>query len=426
MWMNDFDNYLTEEKKRLDQLKAPDELETRLRNALDTTPYKRKKTIWKLAVVALFFMMVVSYHYNGLSFYSKKLLGFDEVITGTLKELNDDGMGQIVEKKTTLADGTEFIINGIMTDANQLILYFTLTNPDGLTEPYDTIHLSRITGFLTNSPVIGGTFLTNDAGTELKGSMFFEPVSPFSKELTVHFRQQTSGGQMTEETVSFKYDPNQAMQTEIKQSIKKTANVDQGTVSFDSITATPTLTVIEGALKVENFDRVHFALGGIELIANEKPIDLMGGGVKSSLFRGQKFGIRFDALPKPLHSLKIVIKDFVGYQTLERKIPLTSDKSIQLNGKELWIKDVSTTSQGIEITIATEDDVMLDGVSIETQNEQTPLKTTINQTVTPGKDGQMLKERTLLFDSELEPEFLLLEGMHYMKPYHTVIEIPVD
>ena len=59
-----------------------------------------------------------------------------------------------------------------------------------------------------------------------------------------------------------------------------------------------------------------------------------------------------------------------------------------LHGKELWVKDVSMTSHGVEITIATDDDVMLDGVSIETQKELTPLKTTVNQIYADQEDGR--------------------------------------
>lgn len=36
-----------------------------------------------------------------------------------------------------------------------------------------------------------------------------------------------------------------------------------------------------------------------------------------------------------------------------------------------------------------------------------------------------MKERTLLFDTQTEPESLLIEGMHYLKAYNKVIEIPV-
>ncbi|WP_340004002.1 hypothetical protein MHH52_18850 [Paenibacillus sp. FSL K6-0276] len=126
--------------------------------------------------------------------------------------------------------------------------------------------------------------------------------------------------------------------------------------------------------------------------------------------------------------MQIVVKEFAGYQKLDEKYPLTSlsDKAFMLSDKELWLKDVSKTSQGIEITIATDDDVMLDGVSIETNNESTPLKTTINRKEVKQVDGKLMKERTLLFDTQTEPESLHIEGMHYMKAYNKVIEIPVD
>ncbi len=429
--MNNVEKRLAEAKKHIDSITAPEELEMRLRSALNTTTPKNTKRIapiWKVAAVALFFMVIVGYHYNAFAFYGKKLLGFDEVINGTLKELNDEGMGQIVEKKTELIDGTDLIINGMMTDANQSIVYYTLTNPNGIDDrKSDFFRPAKVTGFLTNSAVVSGTSLMNEDHTEIKGTMSFEPVSPFSKKLTFHFWQHLQNNQMTERSISFPYNPNKAMQTEIKQSIKKTLKVDKGTITFNSITATPTLTVIEGSLNVENFDRVDFALDGIELIANGSPIEVLGGGSQSS-FNGIKFDIRYDSLPKELYSLELVMKEFVGYQMVKEKISLASmdDEPITLDGKELLVKDVSTTSEGVEITIATDDDVMLDGVSIETKKELTSLKTTVNQIKAKQKNGRVMKERTLLFDTTVEPEYLLIEGIHYMKPYKNVIEILVD
>lgn len=78
------------------------------------------------------------------------------------------------------------------------------------------------------------------------------------------------------------------------------------------------------------------------------------------------------------------------------------------------------------VTIVTDDKVMLDGVSIETKNELTSLRTTVNQVYAKQEDGKILKERTLLFDTPIEPDYLLIKGMHYMKTYNQVIEIPVD
>ncbi|GIP33411.1 DUF4179 domain-containing protein [Paenibacillus sp. J2TS4] len=431
--MNNIEERLADEKKRTDSITAPEELEQRLRSALESTPPKRTKRIapiWKITAVSLLFMITVGYHYNGFAFYGKKLLGFDEVMDGTLKERNEEGMGQIIEKQTELHDGTILTINGIMTDANQLVMYYTLSNPNGIDESQgDLFRPSEITGFLTSSRAVSGTSLINENQTEIKGMKSFEPVSPFSKKLTLHYWQQLEDGQMTEENLSFPYNPNQAMQTVIKQSIKKTIKVDKGSVTFDSITATPTLTVVEGTLNVKNFDRIDFPLEGVELIANGTPVQLMGGG-SQSLFGGGgfKFDIRYDVLPEQLESLELVVQTFVGYQKLDAKLALASigDEPISLDGKELWVKDVSTTSQGVEITIATENDVMLDGVSIETPSGIIPLKTTINQFQTSQEDGRQWKERTLLFDTTTEPESLLIEGMHYRKAYNDVMKISVD
>lgn len=426
--MSNVEKRLAEEKKRMDSIRAPEELETRLRRVLNRTPPKKTNRlglILKLAAVALFLVVSVGYHYNAFAFYGKKLLGFDELLSSTLKELNEEGMGQPIEKQTKLEDGTVLTINRIMTDANQLILYYTLNNPNGLDEgTSDHFRPSRITGFLTNSRVESGTSLMNEEQTELIGTMFFEPVNPFSKTLTVHFWQND---QMTEGSISFPYQPNKAMQTQLKKSIKKTLKVDKGTITFNSITATPTMTVVKGTLNVENFHRVHFALGGIELRANGTPVELVGGGSQSLPLRGFKFDIRYDTLPEQLDSLELVLKEFVGYQRLEEKISLASlgKEPIEINGKELWVKAVTTTSQGVEVTIATDEDVTLDGVSIETQSGITPLKTTVNQIYTEQENEREMKERTLLFDTTVNPEYLLIKGMHYMKPYKKVIEIPV-
>ncbi|MFV8829926.1 DUF4179 domain-containing protein [Alkalihalobacterium sp. APHAB7] len=428
--MSNIEKRLEEEKKRLDNMTAPEELEARLRGALENRTTvkkpKRKTPLFGAAAVALLFMVIVGYHYNGFAYYGKKLFGFDEVITGTLKELNEEEMGQIIDKQKQLADGTMFTVDGIMTDANQLILYYTLTNPNGLSYD-DHFRFYRMTGFLTNSIAVGGQSLLNEEENEIKGMMSFEHVSPFSKELTLQFSYQSLNGQTIEDTISFPYNPNQAMQTEIKQSIRKTVNVDQGKVTFHSITATPTMTVIDGKLQVDNFDRVNYALGGIDLVANDEVVQQLGGGSTSSI-RGINFDIRFDALPQPLQSLELVMKQFVGYEKLDQTINLakTGENPISLfDGKLLWITDVSTTTTGTEITIATEDDVMLDGVSIKARDKITELRTIVNQTELKLDDGTILKQRTLLFDTVGEPELLVIEGMHYMKRYNKTIVIPI-
>ncbi|WP_368505005.1 DUF4179 domain-containing protein [Alkalihalophilus sp. As8PL] len=430
--MNEVEKRLAEERKRLESLHAPDELESRLRHALEQTPPKKRKpikSIWKLATVAaLFFIVIVGYQFNGFAYYGKKLLGFEEVASGTLNDLNDAGMGQVVDKQVELKDGTILVIDGVMTDANQLIMYYTLHNQSGLQEDvYEMISVDRMTGFLTNSHVESGTSIMNDDGTEIRGIMTFEPVSAFSKQLTLHYWQYDEGRLVNENRLTFAYNPNQAMQTEIKQSINETLEVDQGKITFKSISATPTITVIEGSLNVDNYDRVDFALEGVELLANGEPVELKGGGSQSTI-RGYDFDIRYDALPEPIHSLELIMKEFVGYATIDEKISLAhaESTSFDIGERELRVNEVVATEQGVEVKLATDGDIMLDGVSIEAKGQLIPLITTLNQTYLIDENGREWKERTLLFEGVQAPDFLVIEGMHYMKVYDVGFEIPVQ
>ncbi len=361
--MREIEKELLKRKKQLDTVTAPDELEERLRQALDTVPLtKQRKPKWPIALVALLFLSIVGYNYNGFAYYGKRIMGFDDLMSGTLAELNEEGMGQTIGKTVLLEDGTEFTVDGIMTDANQLILYYTLSN----TKETDDFPFMTITGFLTNSHQGGGMSIIDEEKSEIKGQMSFEPVSPFAKKLTLEFSKWTQEGKWIEGTISFPYDPNKAMQTEIQQKIKKTVKVDKGTITFKTITATPTATIIKGTINVENLSRVRLPFEKTELLANGKSVEMIGGGSSSSL-GGTTFDLRFDVLPKKLDSLELVVKEFVGYTNIDEKIPLSpiNEQPFLLKGEDIWVRDVVKTDDGVEITIASDEDVLFDGVTIE-------------------------------------------------------------
>ncbi len=421
--MNELEKQLEFEKKRLEAVKSPKELEDRLRMALEQTPTRKKNRMskWFVAVATLLCLSIVSYHYNAFAYYGKKLLGYDEILYGTLAQLNEEGNGQSVDRKVMLSTGTTFFLDGIMTDENQLILYYTLTNSEGITEE---ILFTRMTGMLTDSIPASGTYSVNEKGTELKGMQTFDAVSPFAKKLTLAFTVQEASGEMQEESVTFPYDPTAAMQTELKQSIKQKVRVDKGVIRFDSITATPSRTTIKGKLKVDNFDRFPAALDGVKLVADGVPIDRMGGSVSSAV-NGRIFEIYYDALPKKVRHLELIVDTFVGYTDVNESIPLIDLEAqpVFIQGKELVIRKVERTAEGIEVTIATEQDVMLEGVAVQSKGTSSPLKTTLRQDYLEGEDGKIYKERILLFETNELPETLSIEGMHFEKKYEETIQI---
>ncbi|MCG7343367.1 DUF4179 domain-containing protein [Sporosarcina sp. ACRSL] len=421
--MNEIEKRLAEEHERLNKIKAPNELEGRLRQALDKVPRKKKlKPKWPLAVAALLFVCLVGYNYNGLAYYGKKIIGFDEVMSGTLAELNEQGMGQTIGKQVLLEDGTELTVDGIMTDANQLILYYTLMN----SEDNEGITFASIKGFLTNSSRGAGTSIINEEQSEIKGQMFFDPVNPFAKTLTLEATKLTKDGRSISGSISFPYDPNKAMQSEIQQKINQTVKVDKGTITFKAITATPTVTIIKGTMNVGNLSRINLPFEKVELRANGKSVEMMGSGITTKL-GGTTFELRYDALPKELDSLDLVVKEFVGYTIVDEKIPLStiSEHPFLLKGEDLWVRDVVQTKDSVEITIASNDDILFDGVTIEGEGSSTPLETTVGQDFEKLYNGRILKVRTLVFPLETTPDYMHIKGMHHMKPVDYKIEIPV-
>lgn len=420
--LTELEKRLAVEKNRLDDVKAPEELEDRLRMALENIPNRRRKSVpkWVAVAIALLFLSIVGYNYNAFAYYGKKLLGFDEIMTGTLSQLNEEGRGQSVDEKVMLQDGSKLSLEGILSDESQFILYYTITNPNGVSEDPDA-RFTGITGVLTDSSIVSGVWSLNEEATELKGMQSFEPVSPFAKQLTIHIMEESDSQQVQEMQIAIPYDPNAAMQTELKQSIKKKVHVDQGTIQFDKIIATPSRTTITGKLKVDNFDRYPHALDGVQLIADGVPIELMGSGSSSSL-NGRSFEIYYDVLPEGIEDLKLVVNTFVGYADVNEMIPLDNvdGKPVYIQEKELFVRKVEQTADGIQVTIATAEDVMLKGVSIQVNDQSIPLKTTLRQDFIDN-----YKERILLFEGDDMPDSLHIEGMHYKKRYGDSIKIKV-
>ncbi|MBD7984153.1 DUF4179 domain-containing protein [Sporosarcina sp. Sa2YVA2] len=421
--MTELEKRLAEEKKRQNDVKAPVELEGRLRMALEKVPERKPKTApkWIAVIAAIVFLSVVSYNYNAFAYYGKMLLGFDDIMTGTLSDLNDAGLGQTIDATVLLEDGSQLQLEGMYSDKSQFVLYYTYSNPDGvdLNPPYS---FWNITGVLTKSFAVSGTWSMNDEETKLTGMQSFDAVSPFAKSLTLHLLEEVDEGQaMKEHEISFPFNPNEAMVTEWKQSIKKTVQVDQGTIRFDAITATPSRTTVTGKLNVDNYDRYPGAFEGIQLLADGKPIDNQGAGVSSS-WKGSTFNLNFDALPEGVKSLELVVQTFVGYMDVDATVPLTglNEDPTLIHEKELFVRKVEMTEKGIQVTIATADDVLLEGVSIQAGERSVPLKTLLRQDHTDD-----YKERILLFESDEMPDTLHIEGMHYKKNYGDSIKINV-
>ncbi|MDV6379128.1 DUF4179 domain-containing protein [Sporosarcina sp. GW1-11] len=416
--MTEIERKLVQEKKRLEEVKAPKELNERLQRALEKTPKRRKSYMpqWIAIAAALLLLSFVSYQYNAFAYYGKKMLGFDEIMPYTLAKLHEEGNGQTLDQKYVFPNGTELHLDGILTDENQGILYYTLSNPEGVE---DDLSFMELKGLFTHSSARSGTTTMNEQKTVLKGIRTFDPVSTFAKKLTLGF-QHLDGW----EEITFPYNPRAAMQTVLKQSIKKEVPVDTGTIRFNSIIATPSQTTIKGKFNVANYDRIPLGFSGVKLLADGVEIDQVSGGTSSAL-NGTTFTIDYDALPKDVTSLKLVVDTFVGYKQIDQTITLDQEQTIAyMDGEELIVNHAKITKDGIQLTIATAENILLDGVSVQVDGQVIPLQTTLRQDYITIR-GKEYKERVILFDGRKLPEALVINGLHYEKNYDEVINIPI-
>ncbi len=431
--MESLEDKLLEEKKKIAEITAPPELEQRLSKALfdKKTNSPNLKRWFPLSAAVIILLIFMTYQSSALAYYGKKLLGFDTIMNQSLKDLNEKGFGQNIEKSYLLENGTVLTINGLMSDENRLVVYITLENDKGLPNDLDHIFSPRnITGFFTNAKMNSSVFEKNDDKTKITGILNFDPINAFSKKLQLHYVYWKDDETMEGTTdISFPYNHKEALQTKMKQSINKKWNVDKGTIHFKRITATPTQTVIEGTFHVDNYDRLNHGFNGVELVANGQPLSQEGYTTSSSINKNNTFSIEYDGLPEDIHSLEILMKDFIGYKSINKSIALTGkeeNRVIPLENDEVTIKNIQLNDM-LSISISSSDSVLLDKVSIiNEEQERIPLKTTTNHQLITNKDGTINNERSLLFDTKSRPLELHIGGLHYVKEYNKTLAIPLQ
>lgn len=289
------------EKEQLQKVHAPKELESRLRNRLDHLPNQKQRRsgkVWRRLAALIIISILIGYNYQSLAYYGKKIIGYDHVISNTLQQLNDSGMGQTINKSITFEDGTTFTIDGIIVDKNQLIMFYTLESPSSIVKNTEYDHQPiNITGFLTNASHESGMGEVSEDEKVIRGTHSFETPNGFAKELTVHFHETT-------ETLTFSYNPEKAMGHTIKQTINEKVILNEALLTFQTIEASPTSTIIKGKGDKELIESLNFEQ--MELIVNGEKINLLSNGYSTNI-TGTTFEITYDAIPTDSNPLEVTL-----------------------------------------------------------------------------------------------------------------------
>ncbi|ACT03131.1 DUF4179 domain-containing protein [Paenibacillus sp. JDR-2] len=436
--MKAIEDKIQRHKQNLNQIQAPAELEDRLRQALHRIPEKKRRNnkalMWSISAAAALLIIVSTYQYPAFAYIGGKLLNRMELTSLSFSEVAEQGYGQTVNKSKTFKDGTVITINGVIADDNAFLMYYTVKLPEGLTFKADEFiryGVTKVKGFLTNSNVTEGGGNYSKDKTQFQGVYKFEPVNPFSRTLTANFSERLDSGEQEIQPISFKFEANKAMKSIINEKVSREAAVDEGTVHYDSVIASPTSTVIRGHYELNNNGGHPMFPGKTKLLVNGTEVESFGyrsGGLDGK--NSPTFEFSYDVLPTDkIESLEIVLDKFSGYQKITKPIPLTSpsDRSIKMSNEKLWIRSVTQTVSGYDIVIASKEFTILDTTNLFVQagGKKVPIASRSVSRPWDLGNGNILREQTYSVQAQDKPEFLLVEGFHYIKEYNKKISIPI-
>ncbi|WMJ79364.1 DUF4179 domain-containing protein [Clostridium sp. MB40-C1] len=491
---------LKSKKRDIDDLKVPEELEERLRGALKNISLKnnnivqqnqnndnkqlknkslknkvRQNWIGKVAAVIIA-VILFGYNIDGLAFYGKKIIGYDEVMNDTLKKLNELGKGQSIDKSYAFKNGATVTLDGVMIDDNKLLVFYTIKSSKGNVDKLNIESAKIIEGSKNNIYMKSSEGLLNDSKTEIKYKIEFEKPNLNEEELKWSFTL-TEGKYKEIGNIVFNLDKSKAMTHTLKKNINQSIKVDETKIRFNSIEASPTSTFIKGTIQDIFELAIDEVLGGgfrpssmeIKLIANGKEVEWQGAGSSTNI-NGMTFQQEYDALPVPIKTLQIKLVNFEADHRVNKKVELKKDDMknlIEVLGQKIQIDKMYEEKGDTYVTITTKEDVLLSKVYMIMDGKKVRLEETIynkenikkkenyknkdndeevkekynnkdnseemkekhnnyNESDAKYKDGTKSNTRTLRFEGTGENLQLQIKGLRYNKVYNKVIDVKVD
>lgn len=433
--MKEIEKKLIKNKEEIDKLQIPNELENRLRSTLDKrcNNTRSKRTNWKTkTAAACIAVLLLGYNLDTLAFYSKRLIGYDQIMNGTLKQLNELGNGQSIDKSYTFENGSSITLDGIMLDENQLLVFYTIMDPKGNVDDIDIHGAMTLDGLFKSYTMKSATGKMNKEKTEI--SYIGKFSSPFFLEKKLDFKfSLIEENKLEEGNISFKLNRDKAMGHTLKKVVNKTIEVDETAIKIESVLASPTGTFIKGEIQNilelakdhitgERFRPNSFDL---ELIANGKKVAEQGGSLGTD-YNGIRFQFEYDALPQDLSELKIKLVSFGSDHDVDKKIKInkaSKEKNVNILGQNIKIDKVYEDNSDTYITITTEESVILTKVYLIIDGKKVELKKTVKGREDKLKDGTIIYTRSLIFPETGKNLELEIQRMTYEKKYNRIIDI---
>lgn len=425
--MNNLEKLLDNEKDKLDKLEVPSDLENRLRNTLNDIPNKERKSIRGRVAALIIVVLLLGYNMDTLAYYGRQLIGYENIMDGTLSELNELGKGQIIDKSYTFTNGVKVTLDGVMLDDNKMIIFYSIYDPNGDVQSLNTMG-PTIVGTFGQGYYGGGQGIVDESLKKMNWIMNYD--SPKFYEKNMKFQFSINGEQLE---IPFKLDRNKAMGHSIKISINEKIELDQRSITIKSLVASPTSTVIKGQIqnivelgldyiKEERFRPKNVA---ITLIADGIEIETRGSGMKTDN-TGINFNIDYDALPEDTKKIELKLTSFGGDHDTKELVKLNKgeSKNIKVLNQDISIDNIYEEKGKTYITITTEESLILSRVYLNIDGERKGLIQTIPGELDKIVDGDKVRidyTRTLEFDGAGEELELDIQRIRYNKEYDKII-----
>jgi len=437
--MNELEDILKAKKSPMNQIQVPEELEGRLRSALNTKAEVPRANRFKsyAAVMVILVAMLLSFNYDAIAFYSKQLLGYDQVMNASLKQLSDLGKGQSIGKSVSFVNGTSLTVDYVMLDENQLLLFYTVNDPAGHVDEDNISPFMSLKAFWGEYHLQNSQGTMNEEKTKVNYIASFEPPLPFEKNLTLKFSLRQQGREVPAE-ISFTINRNTAMGHTLKKTLNKTIVVDNTPITLDSILASPTKTVINGSMQ-NIFELAKAQLSGerfrpadltLKLIANGKEVPKQGGGMSTDL-KGITFHSDFDPLPQDLEQLQLELVRFGADHDVNQQFRLNKSNEgekqrLTILRQTVEVTNIETSRGETQITISSDEGLILSRVYLKADGQKVSLEQTTMDKYDKLHDGTIIHTRTLRFLGTGDELELDVQRMTYSKDYDEMIEIPIN
>jgi hypothetical protein len=435
--MAEIEDMLRKQGEKFNQIEPPPEMEERLHLALENSSMrKRSGKMWSLRVAVLIMILFLfGSQIDSFAYYGKILLGYDQIMTGTLRELNELGSGQTIGKSYTFKNGVSITLDGIMLDDNQMLVFYTMKDPRGTVDELYSNHSMSLRGLFKEYQMHSGQGNMNEEKTVMKNMFQFQAPLFFEKKLKLTF-YLGEGAQKETGEIPFTLDWTKAMGHSIKKPLQAVMEIDGNKIRFDSIIASPTTTVIKGqiqsiwALAQDEMkgERIRPYYMDLKLLANGREVSRQGSGISTGM-KGITFHQEFDALPKDLKELKLQLASFTADFDVHEEVELNindREKSLEILGQKIVINEVFHKNGDTFIKITSEENVVLTQVDLIIDNEKVDLEETTTDQYEKKADGAILHTRILRFPGSGSKLKLDIQRIVYEKNYHKTMDIPLD